>query len=281
MKARSTRSPSPAPSATASTCLGTGTLSPVRADSSISSVAEVRMRASAGTRSPASMLTMSPGTSWSIGSWTREPSRRTLAETTIIFWSAATLAFALPSWFRPIAALSRVRPMSTTPVATWPGRNRLSTPAASSTICIGSRYWRRNACQRGSFGGSANLFGPYLARRASASACVRPCSTVTPCRSSAACGVRACQITVPSEGADGWSVIVSFLPDRQRCGDEGRLSSQEDRDGQDCDGQDREQEEDRPHEAEPGPVRTRAIARPPMTTADVGVTRFTSPFALW
>ena len=61
MKARSTRSPSPALSATASTCFGTGTLSPVRADSSISRVAEVRMRASAGTRSPASMLTMSPG----------------------------------------------------------------------------------------------------------------------------------------------------------------------------------------------------------------------------
>jgi len=146
----------------------------------ISTVAALRRRPSAGTRSPASMLTMSPGTSCSIGSWTREPSRRTLAETTIIFWSAATLAFALPSWFRPIAALSSVRPMSTTPVATWPGRNRLSTPAANSTICIGSRYWRRNACQRGSVGGSANLFGPYLARRASASACVSPCSTVTP-----------------------------------------------------------------------------------------------------
>ena len=77
---------------------------------------------------------------------------------------------ALPSWLRPIAALNSVRPMSTTPVATWPGRNRLRTPAASRTICIGSAYWRRNACQRGSLGGSANLFGPYLARRASTSA---------------------------------------------------------------------------------------------------------------
>ena len=39
--------------ATASTCLGVGTLSPVSADSSISRVAAVRIRASAGTRSPA------------------------------------------------------------------------------------------------------------------------------------------------------------------------------------------------------------------------------------
>ena len=67
MKAMSTRSPSAASAATASTCLGTGRLSPVSADSSISRVAAVRSRPSAGTRSPASMLTMSPGTSCSIG----------------------------------------------------------------------------------------------------------------------------------------------------------------------------------------------------------------------
>ena len=33
----------------------------------------------------------------------------------------------------------------------WFGRNRLRTPAASRTICIGSLYWRTNACQRGSW----------------------------------------------------------------------------------------------------------------------------------
>ena len=45
----------------------------------------------------------------------RRASRRgaTLALTTIIFWRAATLAVALPSWLRPIAALSSVSPMST------------------------------------------------------------------------------------------------------------------------------------------------------------------------
>ena len=130
MNARSTRSPRAASAATASTCLGTGTLSPVRADSSISSVAAVRIRPSAGTRSPASMFTMSPGTSSSIASSTSAPSRRIFALTTIIFWRAATLALALPSWLRPMAALSRVRAIRTTPVATWLGMNRLRMPAA-------------------------------------------------------------------------------------------------------------------------------------------------------
>ena len=50
--------------------------------------------------------------------------------------------------------------MSTTPVATWSGRKRLRMPAASRTICIGSWYWRTNACQRGSFAASAKRFGP-------------------------------------------------------------------------------------------------------------------------
>ncbi len=35
------------------------------------------------------------------------PSRRTLALTIIIFWRAATLASALPSWLRPMAALKQ------------------------------------------------------------------------------------------------------------------------------------------------------------------------------
>ncbi len=46
------------------------------------------------------------------------------------------------------------------PVATWFGMKRLRMPAPSSTICIGSLYWRTNACQRGSLAASANLFAP-------------------------------------------------------------------------------------------------------------------------
>ena len=116
MNAMSTRSPRAASAATASTCLGVGTLSPVSADSSISRVAADRMRASAGTRSPASMFTMSPGTSSSIGISASSPFRRTLALTTIMLWSADALASALPSWFMAIQALKRVSRIRKTPV---------------------------------------------------------------------------------------------------------------------------------------------------------------------
>ena len=38
----------------------------------------------------------------------------------------------------------------------------LTIAAPSSTSCIRSRYWRRNAFQPGSFASSASLFGPDL-----------------------------------------------------------------------------------------------------------------------
>ena len=88
--------------------LPTGRLSPVSAASATSSVAADRTRPSAGTTSPASISTTSPGTSCSAGSWASSPSRRTRALTIIIFASAATAAAALPSWLRPSTALSSV-----------------------------------------------------------------------------------------------------------------------------------------------------------------------------
>ena len=206
MNAMSIRSPRAASALTASMLLGTGALSPVSADSSISRVAARMIRPSAGTRSPASMLTMSPGTSSSIGIWRTSPPRRTLAWTIIIFWSAATLASALPSWLRPRNALSRVRNTRTTPVANWPGRNMLTMPATSSTICIGSLYWRRNARRRGSFSASANLLDPNFARRASTSASDRPFAASTPWAASASasaipCHARAASVEPAAEAA--------------------------------------------------------------------------------
>ena len=108
MNARSTRSPRAASAATASSCLGTGALSPVSADSSISRVAARMIRPSAGTRSPASTITMSPGTSsLHVGDLDDLAVAADPALTTIIFWSAATLASALPSWLRPRKALKQ------------------------------------------------------------------------------------------------------------------------------------------------------------------------------
>ena len=69
MKTMSVRSPSGVSvDSTASTPFETGRLSPVRADSAISSVAADSSRPSAGTTSPASIETTSPGTSCSAGS---------------------------------------------------------------------------------------------------------------------------------------------------------------------------------------------------------------------
>ncbi len=195
MNAMSTRSPRAASAATASTCLGVGTLSPVSADSSISRVAAERMRASAGTRSPASMFTMSPGTSSSMGTSTSSPSRRTFDLTTIILDRAEALASALPSWFIAIQALNRVSRMRNTPVKNWPGRNRQTMPAMRSTICIGSAYWRLKVCQFEAFFASSKVFLPYLARRASTSADDRPTAGSTVRRLATSSGARACHET--------------------------------------------------------------------------------------
>ena len=110
----STRSPSGTSSpTTGSTLFGTGVLSPVRPASSISSVATTSTRPSAGTLSPASKPTMSPGTSSSAGTSCTCPSRLTLAVMISICFRAATLSAALPSWCRPINALKTVKATST------------------------------------------------------------------------------------------------------------------------------------------------------------------------
>ena len=195
MKAMSTRSPSGVSTlGTGSTCFGTGALSPVSADSSISRVAALMIRPSAGIRSPASTATMSPGTSSWAGIWTSSPSRRTRLWTIIIFCSAATLASALPSWLSDMTAFSRVSPNSSSAVAPLADDDQADRrPRPSSTICIGSWYWRTNLLQPDSFLASANLFGPYWARRFSTSAPLRPLAGSTPCALSASSTGSVCQ----------------------------------------------------------------------------------------
>ncbi len=215
MYAMSTRSPSGVSAfSIGSTPFDAGTLSPVRADSSISSVAARMIRPSAGTTSPASTLRMSPGTIWSAGISTTCPSRITLAFTSIIEARAATAFAALPSWFRPMKALTSVRMIRRRPVWAWPiGKQTM--PATSRTICIGSAYWRRKARQRGSFFPSANLFAPKAWSLLAASAVVRPASAVTPCAVSASSTVSVCHAgpeAEPVAGAGDWTVM-----DPSRC----------------------------------------------------------------
>ena len=108
----------------------TGVLSPVSPASSISSVAATRTRPSAGTLSPASNPTMSPGTSSSAGISTIWPSRFTLAVMISICRSAATLSAALPSWCSPITAFRTVSPNTTRAVDTSCSATMLTTRGA-------------------------------------------------------------------------------------------------------------------------------------------------------
>ena len=85
-----------------------GALSPVSAASCVSSVAERRIRPSAGTMSPASSWTMSPGTTSTAGTSARVPSRTTCACGTCSFDSASTLARAFSSWRVPSTTLSTI-----------------------------------------------------------------------------------------------------------------------------------------------------------------------------
>ena len=189
----STRSPSATSSpGTASTDLPTGVLSPVSAASSISSVAAMWRRPSAGILSPASKVTMSPGTSSSAGRSIASPPRRTCALMSSIFWSAATLSAALPSWLRPRTAFRTVRAMITMPVDHSCSATMLTIAAPRSTSCMRSRYWRRNACQPGSFLASASLFGPTCARRRWTSASSRPAAGSTSRRAHASAAASVC-----------------------------------------------------------------------------------------
>ncbi len=115
--------------------LAAGTLSPVSADSSISSALEETMRPSAGTSSPAEMRTMSPATSWSAGISASAPSRRTRAVAFIIDWSAFMALSALPSCRRPPNALKSVMTIRTMAVVHCL-MTRETTDAPTRMICM-------------------------------------------------------------------------------------------------------------------------------------------------
>ncbi len=168
---RSPRPTSPAGRVFAS--LGTGALSPVRADSCVSNVAERRIRPSAGTMSPDSSWTISPGTSSTAGSETKVPSRTTFACGTCSFDSASTLALAFSSCLVPKTTFSPMSMPTITPVETSPMR-KLTTTTATSMRFIGSRSWLPAIAHTEGGFAPAIWFAPYFESRFAASAAVRP-----------------------------------------------------------------------------------------------------------
>ena len=195
---------------TGSIDLLTGRLSPVSAASSISRVAATQILPSAGIRLPASTRTMSPGTSCSASTSIAWPSLRTRAMVFIIWASAFTLSSAFASWRSPITALKRVSPASTTDVPTSPVTSRLTVAAASRTICMKSRYCRRNAWRPDSFLPAASLLGPLLCNRLAASAALSPWATSTP--SASATSVASTPATDSPERTSDCVVIGTPVP---------------------------------------------------------------------
>ena len=150
-----------------------GALSPVRAASCVSSVAEWMMRPSAGTMSPASTWTMSPGTTSTAGTSATEPSRTTRACGTCMLASASMLARAFSSWRAPSTTFSRISRATMMPVDTWPMAT-LTMVTAISMMFIGSRSWATATSHTEGGGSPAIWLGPSRASRSAASAPVRP-----------------------------------------------------------------------------------------------------------
>src|SRR6516165_684078 len=130
----------------------------------------------------------------------------------IVFCKAATAAAAFPSCCRPMIALNSVSRTSRMPVPYCLSGYKLPMPAASSTSCIGSRYWRANACQRGSALPSASLLGPNCWARAAASAELRPCCASTPSERRTWSALSVCHASSPAAGGRP-DVGVSVTPE--------------------------------------------------------------------
>ena len=192
---------------------GTGALSPVSAASCSSSVRAVRSRPSAGTTSPDSSSTMSPGTRLGDSTSSTRPSRSTRALGTCSWASASTLARAASSCLEPITTLKVTRPRTTIAVEISP-MSRHAAVTTSSMMFIGL-----TSCPRATthtLGGASvgSAFGPNLASRSSTSGPVRPRAGSTPSRPATSSPRSAYQ------RSDLWSgavVVMSASPTAAAC----------------------------------------------------------------
>ncbi len=133
------RSPSPtSASASGSVALPIGALSPVSAASCVSIVAVRTSRPSAGTMSPASSRTTSPGTRSCAGTRETAPSRSTRLVGSCMVASASTLLRACISWRVPMTTLTSTRKPTIAAVEPCPIA-MLTTATAMSMRFIGSR----------------------------------------------------------------------------------------------------------------------------------------------
>src|SRR3954449_12081002 len=120
----------------------------------------------------------------------------------------------------PSTALKTVSSSRTIPVPYCPSGTMLPTPATSSTICIGSRYCRTKARQRGSVFDSANRLGPYFSARAATSPALRPRAGSTSIDAATSSAERSYQAFCAC-GAPGIAVTCAILRSVLRRGGRG------------------------------------------------------------
>ena len=148
--------------------LAIGALSPVSAASCASRVADRTIRPSAGTMSPASTWTMSPGTTCVAAIIVTSPSRTTRACGTCRSARALTLARAVSSWRVPSPTFSRMSNATMIPVESSP-ITRLTITTAISMMFIGSRSCCSAMAQAEGGFSAAISFAPYVESRLAAS----------------------------------------------------------------------------------------------------------------
>ncbi len=156
-----------------SLCFDVGTDSPVKVDSStLKELAETR-RPSAGTLSPASRMTKSPGTRAWAGIFCHSPSRTTLQWGAVSFFRASKERSARYSWTKPSTALRRTIARMARASTTSP--SRAETPVETrSTKTMKSLNWFTNSASGDTFFPSTRRLGPSLLRRWAASPWLSP-----------------------------------------------------------------------------------------------------------
>ena len=130
-------------------------------------------RKSAGTLSPASSNTMSPGTRLSPSSVRRLPFRITAAFSASMLRMESMAFSALPSCITPIMALTMTTPKMTN-VSIQCCSNAVRTPATIRTITSRLANCLINRANMPGCGAWGSLLGPYCCRRAETSSSVKP-----------------------------------------------------------------------------------------------------------
>ena len=147
------------------TSFSTGTDSPVNAASSIFKLFASNKRKSAGTTSPASNKTMSPGTNSSLLTVMTCPSRRTFAFGEDISFNASMACSALASWITPKMAFKIPTPKMIIESTTSWEKTAEMTAAANKTIIIKSLNCSKNFTASDFFFPSSSTFSPYVSKR--------------------------------------------------------------------------------------------------------------------